>query len=95
MDVMGALLPDGAVADLLVLLLEEFEDSWTVMTTVALRPQRYSVIMWFISRKLREPRLSEMPEGMCSMHGTVGSGCDGLAAGSTNQESVVLFRNVV
>jgi hypothetical protein len=66
MDILGTLLLCAAVGDLVVLLLEELQETWAVVTTITLCPQTDTVVCRLVVWKFKEPCLSKMPESMGS-----------------------------
>lgn len=92
---MRSFLLNRAIIDLLILLLEELPESWAVMPSIALGPQTDTIIVGLVSWEFREPSLSKVPQGMCSMHSGLCSRFQGLAAHSTNEKGIVLLGNSV
>ena len=80
MHVMGVLVVNSTIANFLILLLEKFHESGTVVTAITLCPHANTVIVWLIVRELKEKGLGKVPQRMRGLQGVVDS-VAGLAAG--------------
>lgn len=88
---MGVLLRRAAVCDLLVLVLEVFENTRTIVSTVTLAPEADTIVIWLVVREFEEPSLRKVPKGMsreCGRAGCVGRVLAGEGADAVRQVSL-------
>lgn len=82
--VVGVLILNCAVGDLLILLLKEPHEARAVVASIALGPDADAIVTGLVIRELREPGLGKMPQGVGSLGGAVGCVCRLLAAKGAN-----------
>lgn len=92
---MSGLVINGTINNLLILLLEETEESRSVVTTIALSPQIDTVVVGLVVRELCEERLSKVPQSMGSIGSGVGSRVLVLARVGTETGSQVTRGNAL
>lgn len=84
-EVVSMLSGDGAVGNLLILLLEEAHEAGAVVAAVALGPQADAVVFGLMVRELVEPDLGKVPQGVGGLGGAVGRLRRLLAADCANE----------
>ena len=80
---------DGAVGDLLVLLLEEAHEPGAVVPAVALRPQADAVIAGLVRGELEEEGLRKVPQRVRRLGGAVGGVAELLAGQRADAQRAV------
>jgi len=90
-----ALCLDGAVGDLLVLLLEEGRERGPVAPAVGLGPDADAVVVGLVLGELGEPDLGKVPQRAGGVLGAVGRGVLVLAGERADQVHPVLLRHAV
>ena len=82
------------ILDLLILLLEEPHEPWSIMSTIALRPKTNLVVIRLVGRKLKEPSLRKVPQRMRRLRGAIRRARGLLAGNRAHPRRGVHLRHV-
>lgn len=95
MQRVSSLVINGTINNLLILLLEESEESRSIMATITLSPQVDTVIVGLVVRELGEESLSKVPQSMGSIGSAVGGRVLVLARVGTEPGSQIALGNAL